>query len=356
MPNRDPKAKPSSYYRPVPGSRELLTASWEDSAELLALERSRPDSEGLRPLCPVGGEWLGGARVEAEFAPVPLSVFDRLALLQTPLEQAVYLQLVRLAYGEGRNYCWVGKRELERRCRLSERRLHVALDGLVQKGQVKPLARRNRGTLYRVLLPAEALDGRPEPGVRLGARAEPGERRPRRGKERATRAALRARVQALAPALARLETTESVDHALLPAAGQTRVEGKGKSAAASADAKARPLPRPPAATKTRAPLGPVERVRPLESPLNEERFADLQKKGAGPAVSVAEIAAAFFKASGVRPSPEEQDAALSEITGLLEDGYQRAEILRAAEWYGRKFPKARKLDRLAYYIHQALAE
>jgi hypothetical protein len=97
------------------------------------------------------------------------------------------------------------------------------------------------------------------------------------------------------------------------------------------------------------------RTRPLESPLNEERFADLQKD-AQPVLRVGEIAAAFFKTSGVRPTAEERDAAISEITGLLEDGFQRGEILKAAEWYGKKFRKARKLDRLAYYIHQALEE
>ena len=321
MTERDPDAKAKSYYRPVPGSRELLTAGWEDSEELLALERSAPGADGVLPLCPVGGEELGGARVEAEFAAVPLSVFDRLAPLQTPLEQAVYLQFVRLAYGKGRNYCWVGKRELERRCRLSERRLHVALDGLVQKGMVKPMARRNLGTLYRVFLPAEVLDGRPEPGVRLGTRAAPAVRKPRPKREESSAAALAERAR-------NKQATINVE---------TVLQSKESHS-------------------PRAQKGAAGRNRPLESPLNEERFADLRQKGAGPAVSVGGMAAAFFKASGVTPTPEEQDAAISEITGLLEDGYQRGEILKAAEWYGKKFPKARKLDRQAYYIHEALEE
>jgi hypothetical protein len=346
MSERNQEAKPKSYYRPVPGSRELVTGSRSDSAELLALHRAGPGADGLRPLCPVGGQWLGGARVEEEFVAVPLSIFDRLALVQTPLEQAVYLQLVRLAYGEGRNYCWVGKRELMRRGRLSERRLHVALDGLVQKGQVKPLARRNLGTLYRVLLPAEVLDGRPEPGVRLGERREPAEAAPA---GRAPRS--RPSVKSAKPD----DTAKSVESISKSKDIQDRSTSRPEPAAKT------PPPRP-APTKTRAAAAETSqagadrmRSRPLESPLNDERFSGLGK-GVGPVASVGEIASAFFQASGVGPTAEERDAAISEITGLLEDGYRRGEILRAAEWYGKKFKKARKLDRLAYYIHQALEE
>ena len=112
---------------------------------------------------------------------------------------------------------------------------------------------------------------------------------------------------------------------------------------------------PSAREKAGGKKGRAPRERPLESPLNEERFAGVAK--AGPvSLSVGEIAAAFFRTSGISPAPDERDHAVSDITGLLEDGYSRDEVLRAVEWFGRSFPKSRRLDRLAYYIHQALAE
>jgi len=359
MKTDEPETAAPYYYRPVPGSRELITGGLDHSPELKALELARPGPDRLLPLLSVAGEWLGGARVEAGFAAIPVSVWDRLALLQTPIEQAVYQHLVRLAYGEGRNYCWVGKRELERRCRLSERRLHVALDGLVQKGHLKPLARRNLGTLYRVFLPAEALDGVGEPGVRLGEKRAEG--------ARAEAARAGARIPAKPTKLTkREESTYSAASIPKPAAPgpaiPKRPPGRRQKPVPAGPSPSpqiragKPGAAPEKATAAKPAAARPEKLRekPLESPLNEERFADVNQAGP-PRVSVGEIAAGFFKASGVKPTPEERDAALSEITALLEDGFAREEVLRAAEWYGRRFKNSRKLDRLAYYIHQALA-
>ena len=105
---------------------------------------------------PFAGELLGAARVRSGFVAIPADAFDEAAPRLAPEGQAAYLQLVRLSYGEGRNWLRATKRELEARLRLTERRLLRALDGLVASGLARPLHRDNRGTLWRVYLPREA--------------------------------------------------------------------------------------------------------------------------------------------------------------------------------------------------------
>lgn len=345
MTEENPSRSSTWYYRPIPGSKELTTGALHDAPALAALAAAKPGPDGLFPKVKVAGVWLSGVRVESDAVTLPLSIWDRLALAQTPLEQAVYQQLARLAYGQGLNYCWVGKRELMRRCRLSERRLHVALDGLVQKGHLRPLARTNRGTLYRVFLPAEALEGREEPGVRMSGRELAGDAEQEGGgaepkyiteKEVSTKNVVSSKRVG--------RRVKPAERAKTPPAQRAAVKTRTRPEPASLS----PAPPPPPST-------PPLRQRPLESPLNEERFADVSQTSR-PAVSLREIAAAFFRASGVKPTAEEQDAAYAELTALLEDGFKREEVLRAAEWYGRRFKHSRRLDRLAYYIHQALAE
>jgi hypothetical protein len=88
------------------------------------------------------------------------------------VEQAAYLHLLRLSYGEGRNWTRAAKKELMGRLRLSERRLLRVLDALVRKGFARPLHRDNRGTLWRVALPREAF-GEPVGDDVLLGRAAP---------------------------------------------------------------------------------------------------------------------------------------------------------------------------------------
>ncbi|HTT72507.1 MAG TPA: hypothetical protein VMG32_14880 [Anaeromyxobacteraceae bacterium] len=103
------------------------------------------------------GELLGAARVRTRFAALPLEAFDRVGEVLAADEQGAYFQLLRLAYGEGRNFCRAAKKDLLRRLGLSERRLGRVLGALVLKRFVRPLHRDNRGTLFRVYLPAEAF-------------------------------------------------------------------------------------------------------------------------------------------------------------------------------------------------------
>jgi hypothetical protein len=195
------------------------------------------------------------------------------------------LHLFRLSYGEGRNFCRIGKRELSLRARVSERRLNVALDGLVSKGHVKPLHRSTEGTLYRVYLPSEILGGPLEPGLVAGER----------------RAA----------------------------------ESAAEAAGAAPDLK--------------------RRARPLESPLNEERFADVAgRPRRGPAI--AEMADWFFRAKGVKPRGPERELAITALTGLLEDGFSRPEVMTALEWFVRNLTEEKTLEKLPYFIAKALEE
>ena len=160
-------------YRSIRGSAALGTAA----------SRADPDVASAEALAPgemrrVGfhGELLGAARVRAHFAALPLEAFDRVGEVLAAEEQGAYLQLLRLSFGEGRNFCRTPKKELQRRLKLSERRLHRVLDGLVACGFLRPLHRDNRGTLWRVYLPREAFGEPLGDDVLLGRAAPAGPR------------------------------------------------------------------------------------------------------------------------------------------------------------------------------------
>jgi hypothetical protein len=164
-------AKVEAYYRGVRGSAALPTArlvAGEVAAEALA-----PGE--LRRL-PYHGQLLGAARVRSGFAPIPLIAFDRAGEQLEAEAQAAWFHLIRLSWGEGRNWTRVGKKELMARLRISERRLLRLLDALVAGGFVTPLQRDNRGTLWKVAWPGEPFGQPPGDEVLLGraSQAPPG--------------------------------------------------------------------------------------------------------------------------------------------------------------------------------------
>jgi hypothetical protein len=159
-------AKGGGYYRGVRGSAALGTATL--AAGAVPAEALAPGE--MRRL-PFAGELLGAVRVRASFAPIPLLAFDRAGERLEAEAQALYLQLLRLSVGEGRNWVRASKKELQGRLRLSERRLLRTLDELVAQGFVRPLHRDNRGTLWRVVLPSEVFGGADADDVLLGKAA-----------------------------------------------------------------------------------------------------------------------------------------------------------------------------------------
>ncbi|HSN92467.1 MAG TPA: hypothetical protein VLS93_14640 [Anaeromyxobacteraceae bacterium] len=197
-------ARSAVYYQGVRGSAALATRALAP----LAPEELEPGE--LRRV-PFAGELLGAVRVRGSYAALPLEAFDRACEALEAEEQAAYLQLLRLAWGEGRNFCRAGKRELMARLRLSERRLLRVLDALVARGFARPLHRDNRGTLWRVFLPREAFGERMGDDVLLG-RAGPapvrGGAHPRPEPERGARDPAAPGALALARALARARGAE----------------------------------------------------------------------------------------------------------------------------------------------------
>ncbi len=159
--------KGEAYYRGIRGSAALPTARL--AAAEVAAEALAPGE--LRRL-PFRGELLGAARVRSSFAPIPLVAFDRAGERLEAEAQAAWLQLIRLSWGEGRNWARIGKKDLMARLRLSERRLLRVLDALVAGAFVVPLHRDNRGTLWKVAWPGEPLGEPPGDEVLLG-RASP---------------------------------------------------------------------------------------------------------------------------------------------------------------------------------------
>jgi len=160
------------YYQPIEGSARLATTALAASPEL---SRAEALAAGEMRRVPFDGDLLGAARVRGRCAAIPLEAFDAAGARLAPEEQGAYFQLLRLSYGEGRNFCRVSKRDLVQRLGTSERRFHRIFDGLVRKGLVRLLHRDNRGTAYRVFLPHEAAG---PAGDDAAWRAEP-PRRPR---------------------------------------------------------------------------------------------------------------------------------------------------------------------------------
>ena len=88
----------------VRGSAALATrpAGREVAAEALA--------PGELRRVPFPGELLGAARVRSSFAAIPLVAFDRAGERLEAEAQAAWLQLVRLSWGEGRNWAASARR------------------------------------------------------------------------------------------------------------------------------------------------------------------------------------------------------------------------------------------------------
>jgi hypothetical protein len=160
-------AKGEAYYRGVRGSAAIPTARL--TAGEVAAEALAPGE--LRRL-PFRGELLGAVRVRTAFAPIPLVAFDRAGERLEAEPQAAWLHLLRLSWGEGRNWARVGKRDLMARLRLSERRLLRVLDALVAGAFIAPLHRDNRGTLWKVAWPGDPF-GEPAGDEVLMGRASP---------------------------------------------------------------------------------------------------------------------------------------------------------------------------------------
>jgi hypothetical protein len=159
--------KGEAYYRGIRGSAALPTARL--AAAEVAAESLAPGE--LRRL-PFRGQLLGAARVRSSFAPIPLVAFDRAGERLEAEAQAAWLHLIRLSWGEGRNWARIGKKDLMARLRLSERRLLRVLDALVAGAFVMPLHRDNRGTLWKVAWPGEPFGAPAGDEVLLG-RASP---------------------------------------------------------------------------------------------------------------------------------------------------------------------------------------
>jgi len=101
-----------------------------------------------------------------------------------------------------------------------------------------------------------------------------------------------------------------------------------------------------------APAAPPKK--PIESPLNIEKFADISREK--PEIPLRKIAEKFFELKNRKPEAEEMDDALAIVTGLLEDGFSRKQALFAVEWFAQKFPKEKDLSRVPYYTARALEE
>ena len=140
------------YYRPVPGSRGLITHSSDSLKELIALEKAKEDED-----------------IEIEYKGEKLHKFSHVGVLDSatiekslkgldPLQQTVFLHILLLSAARGADWCRVGMKELAARTQMSRRRLLCTLSELAAGLRIKPLDRNVNGTLYKVYSVLEVKD------------------------------------------------------------------------------------------------------------------------------------------------------------------------------------------------------
>ena len=93
------------------------------------------------------------------------------------------------------------------------------------------------------------------------------------------------------------------------------------------------------------------RQKPLESPITEEAF-----DGEGKILTMRAISLEFFRKSGRKVTDVDMDSALAQITYLLEDGFSRDEVRKAALFLAENFGKEADISRLPYYIHEVIKD
>jgi len=104
---------------------------------------------------------ISAARIEENAFGIDRDIFDVLfpRLSFTPIDQAVYMQLYRHAFGRGLNCAQLSNAELQQLCNVSHSTVRTSLKRLAKKGCVK-LVRpgvQHDACIYRVLLPSEVL-------------------------------------------------------------------------------------------------------------------------------------------------------------------------------------------------------
>ena len=92
-----------------------------------------------------------------------------------------------------------------------------------------------------------------------------------------------------------------------------------------------------------------QRKKPIESPINEEFFP--KKQGV---LTIKDIAKSYFEEAGIAADDVRMDEAIGQITYLLEDGFSRDEVAIGVKYIARKFGKKASIDKLPYYINQAI--
>lgn len=340
----------TSYgYTRVPGSDRLRTqpVGAGPAAELESLDPATPTGRLVE------GEWLSRCLVRDRYVPVLLEVYDRLALDQEAIEQAVYGHLYRLALADERNWCRVALKELQQRTRLSERRLNKALSGLVEKGHVRLVERDRRGTLYRVMLPHEVFGEPDHDTVHM-----PRSKGPAAQAQLASARAPLAAKGVVGPAAAQTEPPPSDDN---PAQddGAKAAEAPRRRDGRQAQAPAKgsePPSRLAAGTRGGEVALQTARVatQSRPAPASRRRAAGHTPRDSNTLLdssSIGTLAGAFLERFGERPGRTKADV-VEEILGRLEEGAALPEVARALEAFGRKAPKATPVSDLARFLER----
>lgn len=116
---------------------------------------------------------MSGLRVERNYSRVLNSVLDVVLPTLPPAAALAYLQLYRLSYGNGRDWCKIGSPRLAERCALGESTLRRAIRQLEQRGLIQILQYSFGGADQGIVFQLGPPPGTPEGAISTPESAGP---------------------------------------------------------------------------------------------------------------------------------------------------------------------------------------
>ena len=159
---------PIESVPPVDSGREVKSSGPVKSAQAKSVGpvNERPAARSTTGPTESGGPVkLGALRVERNYSRVLNSVLDTVLPTLPPAAALAYVQLYRLSYGNGRDWCKIGSPRLAERCALGESTLRRAIRQLEQRGLVRIVQYAFGGSEQGIVFQLVPPPGTPEGAV-----------------------------------------------------------------------------------------------------------------------------------------------------------------------------------------------
>ena len=354
-------------YVPVPGSRELLTgqsgSGGVESAEIEAAEQALIAGKAATiTIGPVSLQHIDLMDKNINSPAIPVSFLQKVLPQFPPDSQLVLLHLLNTAFAKEVNFSRISIQETQKLTNLTKYRIHKALAYLTNTSAISLIHRNTKGTLYVIDLITKLSkaakiprEGMKELKYRQSIKTQGYESDEE--SHRAFRKLLDLPDPATATpaqALAGISKVMAEYQRLIKSADlsdHTHGADTGPSNADGTPAISKPVGKGQVKTKKAKKPGKTLSP-PVESPVTEESFP--RPGTTGPKLTIRGLADKFYSSLDTNAPDHEMDAAMSQITLLLEDGFSREDVAEGIEWFTQNYPEETTLTKLPYFITQAL--